>query len=69
MHISEQNLSYDYDSLIEEFENDVAEFHWKPTDIIYIDRDTLRKVVGYLEYSPIIQDLFLKVAEKIKSSC
>ena len=54
MYIPEQNLSYDYGSLIKEFESDVAEFHWKPTDTIYIDRDTPRKVVGYLEYRPII---------------
>ena len=53
MYIPEQNLSYDYGSLIKEFESDVAEFHWKPTDTIYIDRDTPRKVVGYLEYRPI----------------
>ena len=59
MYIPEQNLSYDYGSLIKEFESDVAEFHWKPTDTIYIDRDTPRKVVGYLEYRPIIDYQYL----------
>ena len=36
MYIPEQNFSYDYDDLIKEFERDVAEFHWQPTDTIYI---------------------------------
>lgn len=54
MYIPEQNFSYDYDALIKEFERDVAEFHWNPTDTIYIDRDEPIRVVGYLEYRSII---------------
>lgn len=59
MNIPQQNLSYDYDGLIKEFNQDVAEFGWKPTDTIYIDRDKPIKVLGYLEYRPIIDYQYL----------
>lgn len=54
-----QDISYDYDDLIKEFEKDVAAFHYKPTDTVYVDRDKPIKVFKYLEYSPIIDYQFL----------
>lgn len=66
MYIPEQNFSYDYDALIKEFERDVAEFHWEPTDIIYIDRDKPIRVVGYLEYRPIVNYQHLDADETEK---
>lgn len=47
-------VSYDYDDLIKELGQDVVEFGWKPYDTMYIDRDKPIKMIGYLEYRPII---------------
>lgn len=47
-------VSYDYDALIKELGQDVVEFGWRPKDTIYIDRDKPFRIVGYLEYRPII---------------
>lgn len=66
MHIPEQNFSYDYSALIKEFERNVTEFHWNPTDMIYIDRDDPIRVVGYLEYRPIIDYQHLDADETEK---
>ena len=58
-------VSYDYDELIKELGQDVVEFGWRPKDTMYIDRDEPFRIVGYLEYRPIIDYRYLLPGETV----
>lgn len=58
-------VSYDYDELIKELGQDVVEFGWRPKDTMYIDRDKPFRIVGCLEYRPIIDYRYLLPGETV----